>query len=93
MVVGILRIKLHIPESNSLKRKRMVLKSIKQRVRNSFNVSVAELDYQDKWQLTLLAFACIGAHSRLVNSTLSKIVDFIENFRDIVLLDYEMEMN
>lgn len=92
MVVGILKLKLQIPESNSLKRKRMVLKSIKDRVRNNFNVSVMEADHQDKWQVTLLAFACIGPYSGLVNSTLSKIVDFTSDVNGAVLLDYEMEM-
>lgn len=90
MVVGILKIKLHIPESNSLKVKRMVLRSVKQRVRNNFNVSVIEADYQDKWQVTLLVFACVGNHSGLVNSALSKIVDFMSNFKGTVLLDYDV---
>lgn len=92
MVVGILKVKLHIPQSNSLKAKRMVLKSIKDRVRNNFNVSVMEADHQDKWQVSLLAFACIGAYSGLVNSTLSKVVDFTSSVDDVVLLDYEIEM-
>ena len=92
MVVGILRLKLQIRESNSLKAKRIVLSSIKDKVRDNFNVSVMEADHQDKWQVSLLAFACIGAYSGLVNSTLSKVVDFISDFKEIVLLDYEMEM-
>ena len=70
----------------------MVLKSIQERVRNGFNVSVTEADYHDKWQVTLLAFACIGGHSGLVNGVLSKVVDYVSDSKDVVFLDYEMEM-
>ncbi len=67
-----------IPGSQSLKEKRMVLKSVKDRVRNRFNVAVSELDYQDKWQKTLLGFVTLGPSSKYCGQTL----DHIERMLD-----------
>ena len=67
-----------IPESQSLKEKRMVLRSIKDRTRKRFNVAVSELNYQDKWQKTLLGFVTLGPSSTYCGQTL----DYIENMLD-----------
>lgn len=67
-----------IPESQSLKEKRMVLKSIKDRTRNRFNVAVSELDYQDKWQKTVLGFVTLGPSSTYCGQTLDRIEDMLD---------------
>ena len=93
MNVGICRIKLRLPENLSLKGKRQVLKSITTRVRNRFNVSIAEVDDQDLWQLATLGICCISNNNRHANEVLSKVVDFIINGRfDVEILDYEIEI-
>ena len=78
MVVGILKLKLMIPENHSLKGKRGVLKSIQSRVVNQFNVSVTECGDQELWQSAVLGFAAAGTNQPVVESTLGKVVDFIE---------------
>jgi len=92
MTVGILKIVLFIHESDSLKAKRMVLHSLKARLRNSFNVAVTQIDDQDKWQKTTLAVVGVEKDRQKMNSTLSGIVNFIEKFNSVGLIDYEMEL-
>ena len=77
MVVGILKLRLTIPENHSLKGKRGVLKSIQTRVGNQFNVSVTECGDQDLWQSAVLGFAAAGSSQPIVEATLGKIVDFV----------------
>lgn len=79
MVVGILKIELTIPENHSLKGKRSVVKSIQARVGNEFNVSVTECGAQDLWQRAVMGFAAAGTSETVVQATLRRIVDFIEN--------------
>jgi uncharacterized protein YlxP (DUF503 family) len=92
MTIGILRLVLFIPDSNSLKEKRMVLHSLKARLRNSFNVAVTQIDDEDKWQKTTIAVAGVERDRKNMNSLLSKVINFIEDFRGIELIDQEMEL-
>ncbi len=92
MIIGILTLEFFIHDSNSLKRKRQVLRSLKQRLKNSFNISVAEVGGHDKWQRSELGVAYIGIDKRSVNSTLDKVLNFVENVHDAQLTDYEMEI-
>ena len=78
MVVGILKLKLMIPENHSLKGKRRVLKSVQARVGNQFNVSVTECGDQELWQSAVLGFAVAGTSQPVVEATLRKVVDFID---------------
>jgi uncharacterized protein YlxP (DUF503 family) len=71
--IGLLAVELHIPDSHSLKAKRQVLSRIKARLRNRYNVSVAELDYQDKWQRTMLGIVGIASSQQVVEKTLNEI--------------------
>ncbi|MFC1490800.1 DUF503 domain-containing protein [Candidatus Latescibacterota bacterium] len=82
MIVGILNIELYIPGSRSLKSKRSVVKSLKDRLNNSFNVSVAEIDYMDKWQRTTLGVATVSNERRHAESVMQKVISKIsEEFR------------
>ena len=92
MTIGILKLNLFIPNSNSLKRKRMVLHSLKARLRNSFNVAVSQIGDEDKWQKSTLAIVGVGKDRNNLNSTLSNIVNFIESFKEVGIVDYEMEL-
>ena len=67
-----------IPGSQSLKEKRMVLKSIKDRTRKRFNVAVSELDFQDKWQRTLLGFVTLGPSAGYCAQTLDRIENMLD---------------
>jgi len=93
MNVGICRVSLRLPENESLKGKRRVLKSITTRVRSKFNVSVAEVDNQNLWQLATLGICFVSNDNRFTNEVLSKVVDFIVDGRfELEILDYEIEI-
>ena len=93
MHVGICRISFRLPENGSLKGKRRVLKSITSRVANKFNVSVAEVDHNDVWQLATLGISCVSNNKRHANEVLSKVVDYITDARfEIEMLDYNIEI-
>ncbi len=93
MNVGVCRVALRLPENQSLKGKRQVLKSIITRVRNNYNVSIAEIEDQDLWQQAALGIACVSNSAQQVNSVLSKVVAFItESKFDLEVLDYEIEI-
>ncbi|MFQ5826817.1 MAG: DUF503 domain-containing protein, partial [Dehalococcoidia bacterium] len=93
MNVGILKVKLHLPENQSLKGKRQVVKSIISRVKNRYNVSIAEVDDLDLWQLATLGITCVSNSASHANDTLSQVVSFIARSRfEAELLDYEIEI-
>lgn len=93
MKLGVCKLKLRVPENQSLKGKRQVLKSIISRVRNNYNVAIAEVDDQELWQLATLGIACVSNNDQQVNSILSKVVNFISRGRfDVEMLDYEIEI-
>ena len=93
MNIGVCKITLRIPENMSLKGKRQVLKSITSRVRNKFNVAVAEVDNNDAWQIATIGICYISNNKRHSNQVLSKVINFIEDSRfEIEILDYEMEI-
>ena len=93
MNLGVCKVKLRLPENQSLKDKRRVLKSIVAQVKNNYNVSIAEVDDQELWQLATLGIACVSNSTPHVNSILSKVVDFISHSRfDVEILDYEIEI-
>ena len=80
-MVGVLKVKLLLPENHSLKGKRGVLKSIQARVANQFNVSVAECGDQELWQSAVLGFGMVGSDRRIVEASLQKVLDFIDQLR------------
>ncbi|HUV43686.1 MAG: DUF503 domain-containing protein [Dehalococcoidia bacterium] len=93
MNVGVCRINLRLPENESLKGKRRILKSIVSRVGNKFNVAIAEVDNGDMWQLATIGICCVSNDRRHANEVMSRVVDFIINSRpDAEILDYEIEI-
>ena len=92
MHVSVCQIELRIPENQSLKGKRQVIKSIITRLQNRYKVSVAEVDNQNLWQLATLGIACVSNHRRHADETLSNVVKFIiQNYPDVELLSSEIE--
>jgi hypothetical protein len=79
VTVGVLRLTLFIPENHSLKGKRSVLRKIKARVRDKFNVSIAECDDHDMWQRALLGICQVGTDQPFVDSALREVVRFIDD--------------
>jgi len=90
--IGCLQVELLIPESASLKSKRMVLNSVKQRLRNKFNVSVAEVDNNDLWQRTTLAVAMVANKRQFLNQALDQILNFIDDQSQSEIIDHQIEI-
>jgi uncharacterized protein YlxP (DUF503 family) len=91
MVVAVLKVGLFIPQANSLKDKRRVIKSVKDRLRNGFNVSIAEIGDQDIWRSAKLGVAVISEDSSYANGVLSRIQDIMGSLKDAVLTHCELE--
>lgn len=81
MVVGVLRLELLLPENHSLKGKRSVLRAIKSRVQNKFNVSIAECEDHDLWQRATLGVSQVGAEQPHVDACLRQVVQFIDDMQ------------
>ena len=77
MVVGVLRLVLYVPENHSLKGKRSVVRAVKSRVSNKFNVSIAECDDHDNWQRVTLGVAQIGNDRNHVDRSLREVAAFV----------------
>lgn len=92
MTIGVLQLNLFIPQASSLKSKRQILKSIKDKIRQKFNVSVAEIGHLDKWQSLMLAVACVNSNKRLLNSILSQVVNLVDTQAALELIDYTIEI-
>jgi len=86
MVFGLVYVEVVIPQAESLKEKYRVIKSLKQRIRNRFNVSIAEVDYLDKWQRAALGIGIVCTNSTELDSIMGKLESFIhQEFRVSVI--------
>lgn len=92
MIVGVCNIDLHIPQATSLKAKRQVLKSMLQRLRNKFNVSISEVRDNDLWQRASLGVASVANEKRFVNQILSQVVEQINRESQVTIIDYTIEI-
>lgn len=92
MVVGILHIRVVIRDSHSLKDKRRVIDSLREKIRRRFNVSLSEMGAQDHRQHCLLVAAMVGNSKQYVNGTLSTLVNSFRSFPLVELVDYELEL-
>ena len=89
--IGILTVEFHIPCSTSLKNKRRVLKSLKDRIRVYFNASVAEVGEMDKWQRSVIGISVIGSDKSYLNGCLDQILSVFDNTSDIQILNHQLE--
>ena len=92
MRVGVLRVDLHIAAAQSLKEKRHVLRSLKDRLLSRFNVSVAEVGSQDLWQRAELGLATVGLDAKGTDAALRKIEEFIRRHPGAFVLDMERQI-
>ena len=93
MHVGVCRLMLYLPDAQNLKSKRQVARSLTARIRNQFNVAVAEVEDNDLWQRLTLAICCVSNEASHANEVISRVVSFVEEARgDLELLDYQTEI-
>lgn len=91
MTVGLLRLELSIRDAHSLKDKRRVIKSLKERLHQTFHVSVAEVEAMDVWQRAVLGVAMVSNDARHVHRCLDKIVDWVRKQRKATLIGFDKE--
>ncbi len=89
--IELLTVELFIPMSNSLKTKRMSLRSIKDRVKHHYNVSIAELDFHDKWQRACLGFCMISMDAKIADKTFSQILKMIGSVAEVEITQHNVE--
>ena len=92
MTIGVLQLELSIGDAMTLKDKRRVVKSLKDRIAHGRNVSVAEVAALDLHRTAVLGVAMVGNDIRYVEGALSKIVDFVRSVGTVDLVDYEIEL-
>lgn len=92
MIVGLLTLDLHIPEANSLKSKRLVIKSLIDRVKNKFNVSISEVDAQNLWQRSVIGIAYVANETKIINQVFEKIKTLVLNTHSVEMINSTMEM-
>jgi uncharacterized protein YlxP (DUF503 family) len=93
MVVGTLRMELHLPASHSLKAKRSVVNHVKERLRTRFNASVAEVDHQDLWQRATLGVAIVSGEAGVLDRVLRDILSVVEREDRLEVLDYQIRID
>ena len=91
MIIGVLRIELHLPFALSLKDKRSVLKSVKDQLRGRFNIAVAEVDPNEKWQRASLGVSTVGSDRHYVEGCLRQVVGWVETNRFVNVIRVEQE--
>lgn len=89
MFVGIVRIELHIPGASSLKQKRSVVRSLKERIRARVRAAVAEVDHQDLWQRAALGVAIVSGEGHQVTEMLQSVRRLVEDAHGAELLEWE----
>ncbi|MBN1871564.1 MAG: DUF503 domain-containing protein [Candidatus Omnitrophica bacterium] len=87
-----MKISLHIPKSNSLKHKRMILNSFKSRMRNDFNISLSEVDHQDLWQRSDIAICFVRSEKKHIQQTEDALLKFVDRFNGVELIEKETEI-
>lgn len=91
MPVGLLTLEIHIPDAHSLKEKRQVLRSLKDRLRSHFNVAVAELDRQDLWQRSVVGVVGISGEEGHLSETMAAVLEESEQVLGRSLISHEIE--
>lgn len=92
MIVGICKLDLQLPGCRSLKDKRRVLRRLKDRTFAKFGIPVAEVEYQDLWQRSGIGFAAVGNDHGVIEGLLQRMINFIADIGDALLLDQHLEI-
>ena len=92
-IVGLCTVTFYLPGVTSLKAKRSIIKSLLARMRNTYNVSCAEVAQQDKWQSAVIAFSCVSNSTSHIQQTLQSVLNWIEShYPDAMITDHDIEI-
>lgn len=92
MIIGICTCEIFIFKANSLKSKRSVVKSIIEKSKNRFNISIAEVGENDKWQKSIIAFSTISNDQKIVEETIEKVINFFDSYSEIEIINIKREI-
>lgn len=92
MTIGVLQLEIGVPDAMSLKDKRRVIKSMKDRIAHAHNVSIAEVGALDEHRRAILGIAMVGNDGRYIEGALSKLVDLVRAIPQASLIDYQLEL-
>ncbi|EFR32954.1 conserved hypothetical protein [Peptoniphilus harei ACS-146-V-Sch2b] len=92
MIIGICTCEIFIFNANSLKSKRSVVKSIIEKSKNKFNISIAEVGENDKWQKSIIAFSTISNDQKIVEETVEKVINFFDSYSEIEIINIKREI-
>lgn len=92
MSIGLLTLEIHLPESHSLKDKRQVLRSLKDRLRGRYNVAVAELEHTDLWQRATVGIVTLADQPGFVEHALHEVLEDSERHLGRGLVDHQIEL-
>jgi len=92
LIIGTLIVELNLPGVDSLKEKRRRIKSLIKRLQNKFNLSIAEVDYNDTHRMACLGAAVVSNDKKFIDQVIAKIVRMIENEPEMILTDYRVEI-
>jgi uncharacterized protein len=92
MVIGTLTVTLQVPDSESLKDKRQVVRSLTSRLRNTFNIAVAEVGDQDLWQSAVIGVACVSSDTRHADEMCQKVLRFVDDHGEALVLGSHFEL-
>jgi len=92
MVIGVLQLELGVGDAMSLKDKRRVIKSLKDRLAHAHNISIAEVGALDEHRRAILGIAMVSNDTRYVQGALAKLVDFVRTVPNVDLEDYQIDL-
>jgi len=92
MPVGLLTLELHLPDAQSLKDKRQILRSLKDRLRAHFNVAVAELDFEDTWQRSVVGVVTLSNEEQHVEQALQKVLAEADNILGPLVVSHAVDL-
>lgn len=92
MILRVITFKIHIPYAQSLKEKRGVVKSIIAKIQNKFKLSVAEIGFQDQWQIALIGVAIIANESKIIEKQITRVIEFLDNQTEFEVVEIKTDI-
>jgi len=92
LIIGTVVVELNLPGVDSLKEKRRRIKSLLARLRNKFNISAAEVDYNDSHRMAGLGIAVVTNEKRFADQVIAKVISLIDNESEMTIIDYRVEI-
>jgi hypothetical protein len=91
MIIGLARVDLYLPMAFSLKDKRRIIKSVMEKGRNRFNIAISEIDNNDLWKNATLGLVTVSNNKKQVEKVLSGVLNYIENYGELEIIEYNLE--